>query len=755
MESLYIHENVRPCRYAFLLAPDDWEGARFAVSLNTALWGGIFNPLVLWDDLTVRRSLLSAFDPDYLIDLTGGQIDSETRETYQFRLINPTEVLEPRFPDRRPHLSIGLDIIPLLQDLNQKRRLSASLNRCIVVDGPSIDGWAEYLAFAFGSFEWLPETGINYREAVAKLLSPHTKALAPSPAPVPDDLWDLISPLQFTAYALTLMGGGAAVCPYVIYVGNHKNWGDLVWFWNIRATGRSVVFIPEEHYQSYLPNLKAWTGKRRDNRTALQKAPSVAIQRFSEVCRSIAAACDTDSLAEWPERPNFDNHDENYFGDIQVAEVRERQTQEIAILEGQQVTPIRLAAPSVLEENHQPLGRRQQWAVALQIIGGFGNEYIFSFPRDSCMQPVIRRALPGTGGSSRLSKSGPVVYPTRVQSFAHLLPVRTDEVFSVLFKQAGYDVEPSEPGLYAQQIINRMGGLYGDCRIFQIRGIRAILDRLGSGSSMTKGDMHALVMSTEIDEFGAKNWRPDLYNSFRLRDNLTPHIDFSDVFRVLMKHNVLRPGLNLRCHSCRCEDWYHVSEFGERFTCRFCFTEDPVNFGSAAQWHFRSDGHFRLPDSAQGSVGVVLSLLLFHNTLHFDAHYSSSLKLNGQSSGRPPEVDYGILRVSDHDATYDLVIGEVARFADFTEHEIEKAAQIANRFSVRPYLAFTTLKDRFSNEEKVRLRDLLQRNQRVIALTREDIDRVESLSRRDGAPHAYVTGLKDLMENMAALNLGQ
>jgi len=40
----------------------------------------------------------------------------------------------------------------------------------------------------------------------------------------------------------------------------------------------------------------------------------------------------------------------------------------------------------------------------------------------------------------------------------------------------------------------------------------------------------------------------------------------------------------------------------------------------------------------------------------------------------------------------------------------------------RPYLAFSTLKDRYSDVERERLLDLVSRGYKVIALTREELD---------------------------------
>jgi hypothetical protein len=43
MELINVRQKLRPIRYAFLIRPDDSAGLVRAVSLNTILWGRVFN----------------------------------------------------------------------------------------------------------------------------------------------------------------------------------------------------------------------------------------------------------------------------------------------------------------------------------------------------------------------------------------------------------------------------------------------------------------------------------------------------------------------------------------------------------------------------------------------------------------------------------------------------------------------------------------------------------------------------------------
>jgi hypothetical protein len=107
------------------------------------------------------------------------------------------------------------------------------------------------------------------------------------------------------------------------------------------------------------------------------------------------------------------------------------------------------------------------------------------------------------------------------------------------------------------------------------------------------------------------------------------------------------------------------------------------------------------------------------------------------------------------ETSYELVLGQATRFGDFTDKDMETMSDLATRFARPPYLAFSTLKDKFSDADQARLRELSGRGHRVIALTREELDPYDLFRRFELAPHRYATTLEELSENTLHLNVGQ
>ncbi len=230
--------------------------------------------------------------------------------------------------------------------------------------------------------------------------------------------------------------------------------------------------------------------------------------------------------------------------------------------------------------------------------------------------------------------------------------------------------------------------------------------------------------------------------------------DFTAIFDELLGKRIIRPGMSFKCGICGATDWYHVSEFTEDYTCRFCFERQPVHFGSAKEWQYKADGLFRIPDSAQGSLGAILALWRLSEVRHgFGGRYSTGINLSGVDGNVVCELDYCFLHVDDFSTRYELVLGEAKGFMDYEADIIQRLTQIADRFGRTPYLAFATLKDQFNDQEKALLQGLVDAGYRVIPLTRLELDPYYLWKRFEHAPQTHVVAFDDLSQSSIHMNL--
>jgi hypothetical protein len=418
------------------------------------------------------------------------------------------------------------------------------------------EGWEAYAAFVFGSFAALPDLGTDAGAAFRAL------ALAKDVPFEPDsdrDYGDSLFPIGVTAYGLRRYGGAANVSSHVIYVGNHLSVVDLLEFWNIRATGREVWFVPVRHYRAHRTMVVALGGaggypinRQVRNRTDIQKAPSISDDQFREVTEWIRECGVVASTRSW--RPRFGLEQEHYVGDIHVDELEGRSGEEVSFLTDARMTPVKLIAPPFLKEDAYV--QDNHWTVGLDVGNPYENrDLMCRLPPAKGMDRLLHQMVFATDpGGPRLSKKGLAISATSARGTLYLHPLSTKDVLAELLKVAtGHKVVASQPGRYADQIIRKMGSLQYDCRIFKIRGVREIIRQLSNGSTLTKGNMRDIVVSTKPDAYG-QNWREDLYGDLVVkRGQRRP--EFSAVFNEMLEKirmwDVCHEGVVSRKRVCR------------------------------------------------------------------------------------------------------------------------------------------------------------------------------------------------------------
>src|SRR2546425_9924483 len=161
MDSIHIRQNARPLRYGFIIPDGDLQKALMAVSLNSAIWGGVFNPIVSLR-AHMRDAILNEFDPDLLVDLTDGALDERLRSQYERRVISEKNLRLSDWRSGKLYLHLGVDVLPLLTDIHQREvRFSQAPSRAILVALPLGDPWEGFAAFLYGSFKHLPTVALD------------------------------------------------------------------------------------------------------------------------------------------------------------------------------------------------------------------------------------------------------------------------------------------------------------------------------------------------------------------------------------------------------------------------------------------------------------------------------------------------------------------------------------------------------------------------------------------------------------------
>jgi hypothetical protein len=74
-ETFHVRKTVRPMRFLFLVPKDDLNTIRQAIRINTALWGGFYNPITIADqDNDNILSLFRASHSDVIVNFSNDPI---------------------------------------------------------------------------------------------------------------------------------------------------------------------------------------------------------------------------------------------------------------------------------------------------------------------------------------------------------------------------------------------------------------------------------------------------------------------------------------------------------------------------------------------------------------------------------------------------------------------------------------------------------------------------------------------------------
>ncbi|MBX6772993.1 MAG: hypothetical protein IRY83_14790, partial [Chloroflexi bacterium] len=453
MEPIYVRQRLRPSRYAFLVNEGDFDAALRAVSVNTALWGGIYNPIVPLTPVDIRDVLLKEFDPDLLVNLTGADLPSDLAARYEYRIVSADALIRSDDRTNRRELGLGFHIRPLLRHVYETEvRFSAGPTRAAMIEPQNAPGWPEFVAFVYGSFRWLPDLDVNFGKIFQRALRARNVEL--SELTVPPDHESLLSPLDFTGLGLRLFGDRFGLSSHVIFIGDHRNLADLIEFWNIRATGRFVVFTPIACYRNFAPVIRhaAEMGRHPvyrgvQNDVELHQGPAVAAEVFDAVCDWIA----TLGFGQLPRHHRFPRlaSQTEYGGYSDIAEVQAVEGEDISLLYNGQMTPIKMISPPYVDDPIEFLGRLA-WSVELTFIGGSSDlDVMLALPREPVIERLTHRYVTALPGEVRIGRRGLVIQRDGISSTVGVTPIPSQEVIHALFRQAGMEPEPSGPGQYA------------------------------------------------------------------------------------------------------------------------------------------------------------------------------------------------------------------------------------------------------------------------------------------------------------------
>lgn len=784
MDYIRCYQKLTPIRIAFLISANSNDDSfAQAVRYSTSLWGGKGNVLVpIWNKNSKKQikqrsfGLVKDFDPDYIVNLTSKPIPNEIVSQYGKRVINHNKFLFRKGKAFR--FEIGLTIIPLIQHVwNTEVQMVKGKTRAVFLKDIEKKNYKNYWLSVFGDYP----IGTNISKSFIRGLKANELEATFSNLKKLN-INEIISPIDFSVYLLNKFGRSGRFSSHIIYFGNPSSKLDAIEYWNMRASGCKILFVPITHFAQFGDEVVdiAKEGnypinERVQNSASLQKGPSVGESEFRTFCDWIKTEKNI-NLFSRNGLPKWGAEIKTMHSDVEPCTYIDSERTSNLLFDGDKLSPLELLKPSFfkddrLYENFK--SQRQDKVVWINKIGlddVRGNDYFLKLPQDNMLSGLITRSyVLGAREKIRLTNSDIAYYNNDFLGNINIYPVTVEETIEEMFRKRGMELKDSPPGLFASRMMEHMGGLHG-CRVFKIRGIReALIELSNKGKKRQKkkssevkklkyglvySELKNIVSRKTKDEFGGPNWDDHLYKDLVLYylqpRPLTPEIAIDYLF----EKNVFRVGLKLHCKKCGKKDWYHLTEFDVNFVCRYCFEKQHIGSLDGAggkRWHYKPDGIFMIRNAGEGSLSVILALWrLDHLVSSNNFKFVTSKEVIGIADA---EIDFiGIYNDHFQMGTV-LILGEARNYVDFSSKNVSKLMEIGARFEKKPYLCFVTLKDKFSDQEIEQLKRVLRKGFGLIPLTRLDLDPYDMYDRFSSLRDQYAVTIEDFSNNLCSLNL--
>lgn len=706
-----IDRTLRPVRLAFLIAPGDFKALKMVIQINSVIWGGKYNFVIqthrrlpswlkkeLGPDSTVASYLnecIAAFKPDYLVKVDGATVENLDFPSY--RMAEADTMLQKN----REGLAFGLSVTEIYRYLYQDQ-FKFSLREPPEVLQTSFRGpKAPFLSACFGAFPNSPELEY-FSSAYERVFKP--KHLDVTPESLIQSLRHLF-PLTVGSALLRKFGGSPRypIHELVFFYMNSNSFTDLVDFWNLRAFGLNLIPVPCDWALKMVRScqhvIQGLTNVGPHDSVILQKSRACDGADLEYFAKALSKKKLNSRLAlrHWfPPLWKYRDH----RMDPQRCEVSAaNDTQRIVSFEGE-------LHFELLEPPRENSLVSCAWANELDLsVSTLDGETAKVIPDGIENIDSIYSILGGAFDCWTAGKRVTVVSKTGFHSRMHWKIPTSDEVFGLWLKQRGYQSRLSSAGKITRQMLRNVGGIWGTYFLTYELILKKLIEMAGrpgqSGPTVHLKEMLGLI-NRAVSERGSGKIKKE-------QRGIQPADLSENLLGNMLRHKVLKVGLQVRCPTCSRNNWYPVNLLLERLECDHCL--ENYSFPSASppkdDWHYRAIGPFSIPGSADGAYAVLLamrflSLVGVSSEVTMVPSFEIMPADAATSSDKPMEVDFAAFlrgHFASANSVKEPVFGECKTYNEFKPDDIEKMRRVACVFPGST-IAFCCLRTELTTSEK-------------------------------------------------------
>ncbi|WP_257828996.1 hypothetical protein [Burkholderia glumae] len=710
--------TVRPLKLALLVDPNNAAQVREAIRMACSLWGGMFFPIIpmhkrmpaSWREgglrppsaKNVALGYIDAFDPDVLVQFAD-ELPSYISDA-RLRVVKPQEIWRQNNPAEFLRPSLGISALEILNDIyNECFKYKAKYPRKITLP-ESPRKLSLFWSAAFGEYPSNITSAID-EHYTEPLEIEHTKA-------TPESFSDLISldnlfPTRISAWRVERRGGllpGRQACIYFMDAANIE---DIVDYWNLRATGRTVIALPKQFSKIDSFNIAIHDFIVRERRP-WRHAP----EHFDHATFICSRHTTMEELQTYALSLNFGDgstadKSNPYFSlqhwypriwdewargkDGGVADIYTNGDKEIEI-----------SSASDLEMRLKPLlpeFTKRNWIFSDGFCANEFNLRLYGMDEHLAeVYPKVRgvhlaRAISGIVGSSgdwRIGRHGLVKIVRN--SFAESRTVPTsDKIFFAWLADRGWKAELSPPGILVQQIYKRLDG---HPALFANKQLLSLIEHMNGGAVSKNG--------TPSKDYHITSEREMAVGEVKRR--LSEQYGKSTLYDAVLERGVFKLGLKTKCPNCQRNTWFSLPTIREVLECPKCLNSFSAigNIDQASSnWFYRTTGPFSVPNYADGAFTVLLTLDALGNRVVGNLRTTAVPSFTAKSSNkRDLEADFAMFwkEMSFGEEVEGLLFGECKTYGPFEAKDFDRMRYLAKMFP-GAVLVFSTLRETLSRKE--------------------------------------------------------
>lgn len=763
--------EYRTLRVGFCVRNGNIEDVVNAAKINTLLWGGIYNPIIpVGASDNLDHQLVKLFQVDILIPITETPEIKTFIEKYKWARFpisyHTNSIFREDVYNRDKKVVSVLDVSQVLRILWDKdfKFLKGNYSNCVFPKWLAKDKDKDILTLIFGQYP-NENLSINYPEKYKKILRAKEVKIETGKS-ILAKLSSTVSPLTLTEYEVKSYGGRRIKSG--VYVGKRDNFVDLINFWNIRASGSYITFLPESNTKRFIPFVRSHISSivkssdfekkpvvhfwfQQEDLEKYKKIENVIKPLQTKKCTFVMSSASNHSWNGLNIVPSY-----NFLGGATtIASINAHY--------GKPKISFQLPDKPILKEQDKTF-RHQYFVVSVRpSVGVEFPEYTTTLPvlpdlnewyaREMVSDPFSLRVV-----KSHFRKTISIITESDTDTI-QLNPINKFEVIKKVLERAGITAKKSGAGLIAERLIALMGGITGSAHIFKITGVRNFIEDTNPLYQKTKYE----IIEKIRDNDSFKNFENDCFKGGKL---LTPN----DVFDEFIERKIIQAGLEVCCPKCEIKTWVNLKNVDEYYNCEYCHeksnfikvvkpieikvghescfkkceigengsieekkVDDKIKIIDGTRWHYRLSGLLGNQDNQQGAIPVILTLLHLANKLssgRSESLFSTALDLEfiDNEKEAKAETDLLVLDMAENMIKDDVevLIGECKTGQTISKLQINKLIKIKNlieKSGIKCHIVFVKIKNGFSESEINQFKIMYKSGNKPLLFTSNELER--------------------------------